>query len=126
MKILIVDDDPITLGALVDLLSMESNIVDHAENGHSAIVVLQMRIPDVIIMDWRMPYVDGHDLFQQIKGNPKWQHIPILVLTAMAPCELEEELNKFKDECKEVRVLYKPVPLDVIKQNIQQIVGDIS
>lgn len=53
-----------------------------AENGEDAVILTREHLPDVILMDLRMPVISGSDAMQQIRGNQNTKSIPIIALTA--------------------------------------------
>ncbi|QQK74835.1 response regulator transcription factor [Salicibibacter cibarius] len=81
MKILIVDDDPLVRQSLKLLLEKESDIEVSglAADGQEAIDQCETRLPDVVLMDIRMPNVDGIDSTKQLKA--KWPELHIMMLT---------------------------------------------
>ncbi|GJM41535.1 MAG: hybrid sensor histidine kinase/response regulator [Ardenticatenaceae bacterium] len=82
-KILIVDDEPYARQAIEMLLMKESYELFFAEDAHEALAQLDDEIPDVILSDVMMPNMDGFELCQRIKRNPKWNHVPIILVTAL-------------------------------------------
>jgi CheY-like chemotaxis protein len=82
--ILIVDDNPTNLKLAADVLECEGHTVARARDAEEAQEVLKHTQPDLILMDIQMPGVDGLTLTRLLKGNPYYQHIPIVALTAFA------------------------------------------
>ncbi len=68
-QILIVDDDPVILKSLKDLLAVRGYPTDTAVGGKEAIIQLDQKPYDVILLDLHMPYVTGHDVMAHIKNN---------------------------------------------------------
>ncbi len=68
-KILIVDDDPIVLKSLKDLLAVRGFNPDAAIGGQEAICQLDQNRYDLVLLDLHMPYVSGHDVMQHIRDN---------------------------------------------------------
>lgn len=68
-QILIVDDDPVILKSLKDLLAVRGYPADTAVGGKEAIIQLDQKAYDVILLDLHMPYVTGHDVMTHIKNN---------------------------------------------------------
>lgn len=66
-NILIVDDDPIVLKSLRDLLALRGIDADTAIGGREAIVCLDQKEYDLVLLDLQMPYVNGHDVMRHIK-----------------------------------------------------------
>ncbi len=83
-RILVIEDHPVNLKLMVNLLESENYIVDQAENAESAINLLQTIQPDLILMDIALPGIDGLTLTRQLKENQMTRHIPIIALTAFA------------------------------------------
>lgn len=82
-QILIVDDEPYARQTIEMLLLKESYELFFAEDAHEALAQLDDEIPDVILSDVMMPNMDGFELCQRIKRNPKWSHVPIILVTAL-------------------------------------------
>jgi diguanylate cyclase (GGDEF)-like protein/PAS domain S-box-containing protein len=66
-NILIVDDDPVVLKSLKDLLAIRGIVADTAIGGREAIVCLDQKEYDLVLLDLQMPYVNGHDVMRHIK-----------------------------------------------------------
>lgn len=82
-QILIVDDEPYARQTIEMLLLKESYELFFAEDAHEALAQLDDELPDVILSDVMMPNMDGFELCQRIKRNPKWTHVPIILVTAL-------------------------------------------
>ena len=65
--ILIVDDDPVVLKSLKDLLAIRGLDADTAIGGREAIVCLDQKDYDLVLLDLQMPYVNGHDVMTHIR-----------------------------------------------------------
>jgi diguanylate cyclase (GGDEF)-like protein/PAS domain S-box-containing protein len=68
-KILVVDDDPIVLKSLKDLLAIRGFNPYIAIGGQEAICQLSQNDYDLVLLDLHMPYVDGHDVMEHINSN---------------------------------------------------------
>src|SRR5262245_29902685 len=61
-----------------------------ADSGQSGVSVANAEIPDVILLDYRMPNMDGLDTLHALRQNPSTAQIPVIFLTAsVSPSELE-------------------------------------
>jgi two-component system KDP operon response regulator KdpE len=78
-RVLVVDDEPQILRALVINLKARKYEVDTAPDGASALRLAADRHPDVIILDLGLPDMDGVDVISGIRG---WTRVPIIVLSA--------------------------------------------
>jgi signal transduction histidine kinase/DNA-binding response OmpR family regulator len=90
--ILVVEDDVDTRDMLRRTLEKEGWQVLVAENGRVALDILQTSLPDLILLDLMMPEMDGFQFVTAMQQNPKWQHIPIIVVTAkdLTPDEINQ------------------------------------
>ncbi len=68
-NILIVDDDPVVLKSLKDLLATRGISADTAIGGREAMACLDQNEYDVVLLDLQMPYVNGHDVMRHIRQN---------------------------------------------------------
>ena len=80
-RILIVEDEDFLVRALEDNLVTEKYTVDIARNGEEAIGKIQKKKPDFILLDILMPQSDGFYVLEELKKNPEWQLIPVIVLS---------------------------------------------
>jgi CheY-like chemotaxis protein len=80
--ILIVDDLTVNRNLLVGLLEETSATMLEAANGLEALQLIEKNSVDLILMDIRMPIMDGFEATERIKQNPSFAHIPIIAVTA--------------------------------------------
>lgn len=80
-KILVVEDEEFLVRALKDNLESEGCIVDTAANGDEAIDRIKKQKPDIILLDLLMPKKDGFYVLEEVKKNPEWKLIPVIVLS---------------------------------------------
>ena len=80
-SLLIVEDNPELLMLMHQLLSTYYNIYI-ATNGLEALKIIQDKQIDLIISDIMMPEMDGYELTKQLKDDPDYAHLPIVLLTA--------------------------------------------
>jgi CheY-like chemotaxis protein len=82
--VLVVDDNPINLKLVSDLLAFEGYRVLKADDGEKAAVSVQEDPPDLILLDVDLPGIDGLTLTKRLKGDPPTADIIIVALTAFA------------------------------------------
>jgi two-component system sensor histidine kinase ChiS len=81
--VLIVDDDPVNLQVLINLLSIDDYSVIAVDNGADALEALSgMRRIDLVITDWMMPEMSGLELCRRIRDRFALSELPVLILTA--------------------------------------------
>lgn len=97
--ILLVEDDVFVSDIYQTKISSEGYEVILAENGLEAIKKLEKSIPDLILLDIIMPYMDGMETLRKIKSEEKWKKIPIILLTNLSDKEkIEEALGVGADD----------------------------
>lgn len=113
--LLLVEDNIEFINFLADSLCSQFNIIK-AENGKSALKILNEKEPDIIISDVMMPEIDGLKLCNIIKTNLKWSHIPVILLTARTAEEHKMEgLKNGADD-----YITKPFSMDLLVLRIQK------
>lgn len=90
-SILIVDDVPSNLQLLSNLLSEQGYKVYKVLDGTLALRSVNLKPPDLILLDIMMPGMDGYEVCSRLKADPKTQEIPIIFLSAR-----DDELGKVK------------------------------
>mgnify|MGYP001591737935 CR=1 FL=1 len=85
MKIMIVDDSAMMRGMMKKALERwGTHDVSVAENGARALELLAIDRPDLILLDWNMPKLDGFETLKQIRESPDTAHILVIMVTAQA------------------------------------------
>ena len=81
-RLLVVDDDPVVVDMVGQLLEGEPYEVEAAADGQEALEAIARRRPDVILLDLLMPRLDGFAVLEQLRQDPEHALIPVIVLTA--------------------------------------------
>lgn len=89
--ILLVEDDAFVSDIYQTKLGQEDFTVKTAENGLKAVKILEKQVPDLILLDIVMPYMDGMEVLKKLKENEKWKDIPVILLTNLSEKEKVEE-----------------------------------
>jgi adenylate cyclase len=85
--ILVVDDDPVMRSMLSRSLEQEGHDVTTSEDGMRALGLVRGQPFDVILLDVLMPGLDGYEVLEQLKADPKLRHIPVVMVTAVDDVE---------------------------------------
>lgn len=83
-KILIVEDNELNRDMLSRRLMRKGYHVVMAADGREGIEAAGREMPDLILMDVSLPFVDGHEATRRLKATPATAHIPVIALTAHA------------------------------------------
>ena len=81
--VLLIDDEAQWLDLIREALADESYKVITANGGEAALKKLQRRTPDLILSDVRMPILNGFDLFEKVRSNPKYSKIPYVFMSSL-------------------------------------------
>ncbi len=82
--VLIVDDNEKNMKLARDVLHFAGFRTLEAATGGAGVTLAVEHLPDVILMDIRLPDIDGTDAARQLKGDPRTAQIPIIALTSLA------------------------------------------
>lgn len=82
-KLLLVDDEEEVRASVGEYLTSEGYEVVEAEDGEEALAKSFTEKPDLVLLDLRLPKLDGYQVCQTLKGNPITSVIPIIMLTAL-------------------------------------------
>jgi PAS domain S-box-containing protein len=114
-NILLVDDNPQNLAALSRILAEQGYHVRTAINGQVALKSVQNMLPDLILLDIRMPGMDGYEVCRQVQADERTREIPVLFLSA-----LDAPLDKVKAfEVGGVDYITKPFQTDEVVARVK-------
>ena len=92
-SILIVDDTPANLRLLAQMLTDHGYHARPVLNGPQALAAAQIMPPDLILLDIRMPDMDGYAVCRQLKTDERTCDIPVLFISALS--ETEDKVRAF-------------------------------
>ena len=119
LKVLIVDDEPDVVEILSYNLTKENFEVFKAYNGIDAIEIAVNKLPDLIIMDVRMPGITGIETCRKIRQIDSLKNTPVLFLTADS--DEYTTLNAF--EAGGNHFITKPIRPSILMEMISEVVG---
>lgn len=94
-KVLIVDDDPEIVELLIDILSRDSKLeLQTASSGYEAGIMTQQFRPDLILLDYMLPDVNGNIVCQTIKKNPEFGNTKIIIVSGVVKQDEIDHLLK--------------------------------
>lgn len=94
IKVMIVDDDESWLQTLPTLLKPWGFKVTTLANPHQFWAVLQSVVPDVLVLDVKLPEVNGFELCQILRSDPHWQRLPVLFLSVLTDTASQQHAFK--------------------------------
>lgn len=121
MRILFIEDDPMNRRVVRDMLAIAGLMMSEADGGRTGIARLESEEFDLLLLDLRMPEMDGFDVMRALRARgDALKNIPIVVITADASPGLE-------DECLETgadAVLFKPIAMQSLFDSIASVFVD--
>lgn len=93
-NILVIDDTPASLKLLTDLLRSEGYAVRAAINGPLALQAARSSPPELVLLDIRMPDMDGFEVCRRLKADPATTDVPVIFVSALS--EMDEKLQGFE------------------------------
>ncbi|RMG00377.1 MAG: response regulator [Nitrospirae bacterium] len=121
MRILIVDDDGITRKLLGLYLKGKGYEVSYAENGLDALEKLGLEEINLVLTDLNMPYMDGIELIRNMKQEPSYAGIPVMMVTT----EDDDEERSKAAQAGADAYLVKPVTADDINRTVRELLKKI-
>src|SRR5205814_4484160 len=86
-RVLVVDDTPLNIKLLGDLLAVKGYAVTTAANGTEALAKLAADKPDIVLLDVMMPGLSGYDVCRRIRADPATALLPVVLVTSLDPME---------------------------------------
>jgi CheY-like chemotaxis protein len=120
LTILIADDQPDLVGLVRALLEWEGYAVVEACDGTDALVQAQAQKPDLIVMDVRMPKMNGLEVLERLHADPALVHIPVVMLSVLTGYpEVKTALERGA-----VAYLGKPFELPEMARLVRQVLAE--
>jgi CheY-like chemotaxis protein len=119
-RVLIIDDDPSLIAVLSDILSMVGGYDVHiARDGASGLESIFTVLPSCVVVDVRMPGLNGFQFVRAVRGDPSTADIPLVILSAMVQDrDVVTGLLSGVDE-----YLFKPVKMDDLLGAIERAIA---
>jgi DNA-binding response OmpR family regulator len=119
MRILIADDDPWTLDVLALSLGLDGHEILRASDGAEALAQARGVRPDLAIVDWMMPVMDGISLVRSLRADGELSGLPVLMLTAKS---MDDDVWAGWQSGVDAYVT-KPLDVEVLRREIERICG---
>ncbi len=113
-RVLIVDDEPANLKVMREILGSQYRL-SFAKSGEAALTLLEKELPKLILLDIMMPDMNGFEVCEHVKRNPKTAHIPIIFVTALG-----DESDEYKGfELGAVDYITKPISPAIVRARVK-------
>lgn len=120
-RLLVVEDHPFSQAMMAEVLEMEGYAVEVIYDGATMLQLIQSPLPSSrflpngILLDIQLPQVDGFQILQALRHSESWQHVPTIVVTAMAmPGDRDRVLAAGADD-----YLAKPIDYEALSAKVR-------
>ena len=119
-RVLVVDDDEAIVEMFTDLLDRDGRFdVKTCSTGYDAGILTEAFRPDVILLDFKLPDVNGNAVCKSIRSQPKYEHIRIIIISGVAdPDEVEQLRAAGADD-----FIRKPFDINEVIARVADFVG---
>lgn len=113
-KIMLVDDSPILLRNLKSILDQRYEVL-LTTSGQQALKAIPEKEPDLVILDYKMPEMDGKAVFEEMQKDEKMKDIPVIFLTSVSDSKSIQSILKLKP----AGYILKPPDQEKVMETIQ-------
>jgi CheY-like chemotaxis protein len=118
--VLVVDDNSRLRNLWLEVLEEAGYAAVGSEDGLAAAELIRDLLPDLILLDLRMPRASGWDFLENVRQNPKWQQIPVVIISA----HLDEGPDLAKDSgLRIVGQMEKPLGVAELLAKVEEVIG---
>lgn len=117
-RVLMIEDNPANAKLIEQVLSEFGGCqLEHAPTGHDGLVKVSQSQPDLILLDFNLPDIDGGEVASYLRTNPKTAQIPIFVITADATMATQQKLLEIGVN----QILIKPIDIQELIRQVQEV-----
>lgn len=115
-KIMIVDDSPIMLRNIKNILDQKYQVFI-TTSGKQALSAIPEKEPDLVILDYKMPEMDGRTVFEEMRKDEYMKNIPVIFLTSVSDSKTIQSILRLQP----AGYILKPPDQDKVLETIQKI-----
>jgi CheY-like chemotaxis protein len=118
--ILVVDDEPEIVKLVTRVLAGRGHTITVARDGQEAIDAIAADRPDLVVIDFALPKVDGLEVTRRLKAAAPTRDLPVVLMTVTAPsvADADRQLWAGPDE-----YVMKPILANVLVQNVERLLS---
>ncbi len=118
-RVMVVDDDPDALALMSNILTEEGYELIKVSNATEVGLKAIQMTPDLILLDFLMPDINGFEVCKALRANELTRSIPIMAVTCLTK---EEDIERIF-ECGADEYLPKPFKVDQLQEKVQELIG---
>jgi two-component system cell cycle response regulator DivK len=119
-RILVVEDNPLNLKLMRDVLEFHGFQVLTAKSGEEGVAVASTSSPDLVLMDLQLPGMDGHEALLRMRSDPRCRAIPVVAVTAFA---MKDDIER-ADEAGFDGYIAKPISVRALPAQLAPFLPD--
>jgi DNA-binding response OmpR family regulator len=116
IKVLVVDDDPVVVDVTTAGLELDDFEVSTAVDGRSGVTKTDEVHPDVVLLDLRLPDIDGFEVLRQIRSKPANTDIHVIMITGDHTIDIDKAFALGADDC-----IIKPIDMRFLVSRISKL-----
>jgi len=120
IKVLIVEDDQMLLRALISKLEQDGFAISQATSGTEALETAKSELPDIILLDLLLPFMNGFEVLSNLKLDAKTRDIPVLILSNLGQAE---EIKRGEGLGAAAYLVKADVSLKTITDKVHELLG---
>jgi CheY-like chemotaxis protein len=118
--ILIADDNPISRELVRELIAGPGRVILEASHGQEALERIAQAVPDLVLLDIQMPFLDGFGVFEEVRRDPRLAGVRIVALTAYAmQGDRQRALALGFDD-----YITKPIDGTALRKRVEELLGE--
>lgn len=118
-RVMIVDDDPDARALIEDILTEKGYELIKVSNATEVGLKAAQLLPDLILLDFLMPEINGFDVCKALRANELTRSIPIMAVTCLSK---EDDIERIF-ECGADEYLPKPFKVEQLQEKVQDLIG---
>jgi len=119
-RVVVVDDEPSITMILEEILKEEGHRVFSANNALDGLDMVLQELPEIVLVDLRMPVMSGKSFIENIRSHPELDHIQIVILTGSVP-----GLDDFPDEDSYTAIITKPFDIFEVAATVSSLASAV-
>ncbi|MGB2600261.1 MAG: response regulator [Candidatus Omnitrophota bacterium] len=119
-RILVVDDEPLVVKLLATRLEASNYEVISAYDGREGLEKARDEKPDLVIVDLRLPGINGYEICSQLKNDDAFAGIPVIVITGST----DKKDRELAEDASADAYIIKPFDREVLLSKIEELLGE--
>jgi len=118
-SVLLIEDEPNIIEAIRFILSRDGWRVDTHSDGLTALDAVRARRPDLVVLDVMLPNRSGYDILHDLREDPEFKELPVLMLTARG----QKKDRELAEKLGASRFMTKPFSNGEVLETVRTLVG---